>query len=322
MKLKDIIELPYCERGTRLTQGGDLYFNIGQIKVISSSTTGPMGYYNKHNYELKENSFVYAIEGANAGYVSIYPPQKIWLMDVAGVVNIKKEFVKKYGKEQMALFLQYYFVKNRHNNGTQPKFNLKRCLEIEINFDIIKRIAQAQLTVLEQNEETFDRIIENYGSLQDRCKNYISLREFMVNYKDRGKRLVVGRDLYQNLGDIKVISSTTTGPMGYYNQSNYELKENDFVYAIDGANAGYVSIYPPQMVWLTDHAGVISVKDIYANKYSKLTIAIFLQNIFTQNLSNTGTQPMFILKSMLDVPIDISYLDVLEGLLVEQCEES
>ena len=318
MKLKDIIELPYCERGARLTQGGDLYFNTGQIKVISSSTTGPMGYYNKYNYKLKENSFVYSIEGANAGYVSIYPPQRIWLMDVAGVVNIKSEFIEKYGKEQMALFLQYYFVKNRHNNGTQPKFNLKRCLEIEIDFDVIRKIAQAQLTVLEQNEEIFDRIIENYGSLQGRRKNYINLREFMVNYKDRGKRLVVGRDLYQNLGDIKVISSTTTGPMGYYNQSNYELKENDFIYAIDGANAGYVSIYPPQNVWLTDHAGVISVKDVYINKYSKITIAIFLQNIFTQNLSNTGTQPMFILKSILDLQIDIGYLDVLEGLLVEQ----
>ena len=317
MKLKDIIELPYCERGTRLTQGGDLYFNTGEIRVISSSTTGPMGFYNKHNYELKENSFVYSIEGANAGYVSIYPPQKIWLMDVAGVVNIKKELVEQYGKEEMALFLQYYFVKNRHNNGTQPKFNLKRCLEIEIDFDIINKIAQAQLAVLEQNEEIFNRIIEKYTSLQRRSRKYIALREFMNNYKDRGKRLVVGRDLYQNLGNVRVISSTTTGPMGYYNQSNYELKENDFVYAVDGANAGYVSVYPPQKVWLTDHAGVISVKDIFLEKYSKITIAIFLQNIFTQNLSNTGTQPMFIIKSMLDVPIDIGYLDVLENLLAE-----
>lgn len=315
MKLKDIMEFPYCERGSRLTQGGDLYFNTGQIKVISSSTTGPMGYYNRYNYELQENSFVYSIEGANAGYVSIYLPQKIWLMDVAGVINIKREYIAQYGKQQIALFLQYYFVKNRHNNGTQPKFNLKRCLDVEISFEILDRIAQMQLTTLEQNEEIFDRIIEKYSLLRNRKKHLICLRDFMDYYKDRGKRLVVGRDLYQNIGDIKVISSTTTGPMGYYTQSNYDLNENDFVYAIDGANAGYVSIYSPQKVWLTDHAGVITVKDTYVKQYSKIAIALFLQNIFTHNLSNTGTQPMFILKSMLDVSIDIGYLDVLENMI-------
>lgn len=316
MKLKDIIELPYRERGSRLTQGGSLYFNTGKIKVISSSTTGPMGYYNKSNYELKENSFVYSIEGY-AGYVSIYPPQKIWLMDVAGVVNIKNEIIERYGKEEVALFLQYYFVKNRHNNGTQPKFNLKRCLEVDIDFKIIEKIKQIQLTALEQNEVVFDKIVENYDLLKIRKKNYIDLREFMTAYKDRGSRLVIGRDLYQNSGNIKVISSTTTGPMGYYNRSNYELKYNDFIYAIDGANAGYISIYSPQKIWLTDHAGVISVKEDFLSKYNKVTIAIFLQNIFINNLSNTGTQPMFILKSLLDVPIDIGYLDVLEKLIFD-----
>ena len=317
MKLKDIIELPYCERGSRLTQGGDLYFNTGSIRVISSSTTGVMGYYNKYNYELKDNSFVYSIEGANAGYVSIYSPQKIWLMDVAGVVNIKREIINRYGKEEVALFLQFYFVNNRYNNGTQPKFNLKRCLEIDIDFGIFDKIMQIQLEVFEQNEKVFDRIIEKYDSLKNRNKTFICLKELLNSYKERSGRLVIGRDLYQNMGNIKVISSTITGPMGYYNKSNYELKQNDFVYAIDGANAGYVSIYSPQKIWLTDHAGVISVKESFLDRYSKETIAIFLQNFFTNNLSNTGTQPMFILKSLLEAPIDIGYLDVLEKLIID-----
>ena len=43
--------------------------------------------------------------------------------------------------------------------------------------------------------------------------------------------------------------------------------------------------------------------------------SVFLQNIFTKNLQNTGTQPMFIIKSILDLSIDTGYLEPLENLL-------
>jgi hypothetical protein len=315
MKLKDIIELPYCERGSRITQGGDLYRNRGDIRVISSTTTGPMGYYDKYNYILKKNSFVYSIEGCNSGYVSIYEPQKIWLMDVAGVINIKEEYLNIYSKESIALFLQFYFVKHRHNNGTQPKFNLKRCLEIEIDLTLIEKTFSIDISAIEEDSMLYEKIISNYSLIEKREKIMIPIRDFITNYKERGTRLVVGRDLYQCRGKIKVISSTTTGPMGYYDKCNYDIKNNDFVYAIDGANAGYVSKYDPQKIWLTDHAGIVTVKDEYCKAYGSMTIALFLQNIFVNNLGNTGTQPMFILKSILDLNIDIGYLKALEEVL-------
>lgn len=315
MKLKDMIEFPYQERGERITQGRELYWDRGSIKVISSATNGPMGYYSKYNYQLKDNSFVYSIEGSNAGYVSIYKPQKIWLMDVAGVVNIKDEYIQTYGKETVALFLQGYFVKNRHNNGTQPKFTLKRCLDMDIDINILKQIKSVDLSRIARDAQLMEHIYKNYGQMEHHEKRYVLLRDILESYRERGTRLVVGRDLYQNRGGIPVISSTTTGPMGYYNKYNYELCERDIVYAIDGANAGYTSFYGEKEIWLTDHAGVIRIKRELTEKYSMISLAVFLQNIFTKNLLNTGTQPMFTIKSILDLSIDTGYLEPLENLL-------
>lgn len=316
MRIRDIIEFPYYERGERIVQARDLYLNPGNIKVISSGTEGPMGYYNKANFTLMENSFVYAIEGY-AGMVSIYQPQDIWLTDVAGVVNVKQEYIDEYGKENIAIFLQYYFLRNRHNNGQQPKFTLKRCLDIEIDLSIINVIKNVDTSELEYYHNLFERISKHYNEMLVDKGEIIYFSEFIEKYKERGVRLVQGSDLYPNPGDIKVISSTTTGAMGHYNRSNFELKKNDFVYTIDGANAGYILLFKPQKIWLTDHAGVVTVKDKYVDKYGKYAIAIFLQMFFRNNIANTGTQPKFVIKNLLNKEIDLTKLDALNKMNLE-----
>ena len=166
------------------------------------------------------------------------------------------------------------------------------------------------LSEVEFEETIKDNVKKYYSQIYHIEEEMIFLEDFIDGYIERGVRLVKGRDLYINHGSIKVISSTTTGPMGYYNKGNYLLKDNDFVYAIDGANAGYVSFYAPQEIFLTDHAGVISVKEQYVNQYGKVAIALFLQDYFVK-LRSRGTQPTFLLKNNVNLKLNIKKLDVI-----------
>ena len=68
------------------------------------------------------------------------------------------------------------------------------------------------------------------------------------------------------------------------------------------------TLYKPQKVFITDHAGVITVKDDYVKKYGKLSIALFLQSYFTK-LTSKGTQPTFILKNNLKIRLNLSLLE-------------
>lgn len=326
MLFRDFIEIgTIVERGKRITNE-DMYNNFGGIKVISSKIDGCFGYVSEEYINLpsninakqyiNENTFVYAIEGS-AGYISLYEPQKIWLSDVSGIFDVKKKYIDKYGKYLIAVFLQDFFINNRHNNGTQPKFLIKNILNKKINIDILDKLVKIDLSEVDIEESIYDNVKLNYNEIFiTKNPNKIMLRDFIDGYIERGKRLVKGRDLYSEYGNIKVISSTTTGPMGYYNKSNYELKENDFLYAIDGVNAGYVSLYEPQLIFITDHAGVISVKEEYVKRYGKIAVALFLQDYFMKQTSK-GTQPTFLLKNNLNLEMDLNILEIVSKMKLD-----
>ncbi len=130
----------YVERGNRITIE-DIYNNYGEYPVYSSTITGNIGYYNSTNQEINENSLLYAIEG-NAGSISIpfSKVNKIWLLDVAGVIDIKDDYLKKYSKESISIYLEYMFRNNRHNNSGQPKFLIKKNLDLLIDLNSIEII--------------------------------------------------------------------------------------------------------------------------------------------------------------------------------------
>ena len=128
----------YQERGNRITLE-DIYNNYGEYPVYSATITGNIGFYNQSNYSLRDNSFLYAIEG-NAGSITIAPSKhkKIWIFDVAGVLNIKKEYIASFSKEAIAIYLGFLFRNNRHNNSSQPKFLIKKNLDLEVDLNILE----------------------------------------------------------------------------------------------------------------------------------------------------------------------------------------
>lgn len=140
VKLEDIIK-NNIERGDRLTEP-EIYSGYGDIPVYSSTVTGPYGYYRTFNTEIDSSTIIYTIEGSNAGFVLIPVKEKIFLTDVAGIINIKDEYIKTYGKMAIAIYLQHLFIQNRHNTGKQPKFLVKRNMKMEINLDILKKISE------------------------------------------------------------------------------------------------------------------------------------------------------------------------------------
>jgi len=128
----------FQERGNRITVE-DIYNNYGEYPVYSSTITGNIGFFDKYNYTLSDDSLVYAIEG-NAGSISIpiSPNNKIWLLDVAGVINLKEEYISNYKKEIIAVYLEYLFRNNRHNNSGQPKFLIKKNLDLQVDLSVLK----------------------------------------------------------------------------------------------------------------------------------------------------------------------------------------
>jgi len=128
----------YIERGKRITLE-DIYNNYGKYPVYSSTITGNIGFFNKYNQKINDNCLIYAIEG-NAGSISIpiSLSNKIWLLDVAGVIELSNELLDSYSKESIALYLEYLFRNNRHNNSGQPKFHIKRNLDLNIDLEAIK----------------------------------------------------------------------------------------------------------------------------------------------------------------------------------------
>lgn len=139
IKLEKFIE-SYIERGIRLTEA-DIYNGYGNIPVYSSTISGPIGYYNKANYKLNDKSIIYTIEG-NAGYILKPKDKEIFYTDVAGIINIKEEYYDKYNIFAIAIYLQYLFIKNRHNTGKQPKFLVKRNLNMKINLDVLDKLSK------------------------------------------------------------------------------------------------------------------------------------------------------------------------------------
>lgn len=307
MKFGNIIQKVIC-RGD-FVSNKIIYDNYGKYPVYSAATTGPVGFYNKFNYVTQNNSFIISLNG-NAGFVSLVEEnKKIFIGSDCGVIEIKQEFLEKYSKEIIAIWLQDFCIKNRHVNGTQPKFAIDRNFNKQINENILKMINDIDLSVEDIDDKIYKKI-ENLNITLSISRNRILLKDMIDKYKERGKRLVKGRDLYYERGNIKAISSTTIGPMGYYSTSNYNLKDNDFIYSIDGANAGYISLYKPQPVFITDHAGVITIKEKYIQKYGKLAVALFLQDYFAKQASK-GTQPTFLLKNNLNLELSIDKLEIL-----------
>lgn len=307
MKFKDIIKNSIC-RGDFISNE-IMYNNKGKIPVFSATTTGAVGFYKYSNYKFKKNSFLISLNG-NAGFVSyIKDSTEIWIGSDCGVVEVIDSIINNYPKELIALWLQDFCVKNRHVNGTQPKFAIDRNYEKEIDIDFLQKLSSINLDDFNCENDIQKEIFEKYKNITKiDFSSKIKLQEFIDGYIERGKRLVKGRELYFEKGNIKAISSTTSGPMGYYSKSNYNFTNNDFIYSIDGANAGYISIYKPQNLFITDHAGVITVRNFYVKKYGKLAIALFLQNYFTKAASK-GTQPTFLLKNNLKMHIDLSVLE-------------
>lgn len=307
MKFCEIIEKVIC-RGD-FVSNKMIYENHGEFPVYSATTTGPVGFYKNYNYITKSNSFIISLNG-NAGFVSLVKEaSKVFIGSDCGVIEIKQNFLKKYNKEIIAIWLQDFCIKNRHVNGTQPKFAIDRNYNKQINENILNIINNIDLSAENIDDQIYKRI-GNLNLARDFTSKKILLKDMIDKYKERGKRLVKGRELYYERGNVKAISSTTTGPMGYYNTSNYNLEENDFVYSIDGANAGYISLYLPQPVFITDHAGVITIKKEYVQKYGKLVISLFLQDYFVKQASK-GTQPTFLLKNNLNLELNLGKLEVL-----------
>ena len=301
----------YIARGN-LIRNEDLYNHYGNVPVYSAQTTGPIGYYNKTNYNTTQNTFIFSLNGANAGYISITKENiPIWFSSDTGVLELKEEYLKKYPKEILSVWLQDFFVKNRHNNGTQPKFSILKVLDKEIDISYLNYLSQLDLQELDY-EQKLESILTDIDEInKTNGTNTIRLKDFICSYKERGKRLVKGRDLYINHGNIKVISATTTGATGYYNSFNEHIADNQFLYSIDGYNAGYVSILPEQSFFMTDHAGIIEVPKETLTKYGRIAIALWLQDYFCKNSTSNGSQPTFMLKNVLDLSLDLDKLEIL-----------
>lgn len=316
MILKKLLK-SYIPRGELITNE-DIYNGYGSIPVYSATTTGAVGYYRKSNYITTPYTMLVSNNG-NAGFVSLLPDNKeIWFGSDCGILELEDWVYQKYNKEIIAVWLQDFFIKNRHVNGTQPKFSLSRCINKDVDLNALDNLKNIDFSEVDLDDCVYESVKKYFNELNDsNTKNTIKLKNFINGYIERGKRLVIGRDLYTNYGNIKVISSTTTGPMGYYTRSNYELKPNDFLYTIDGANAGYVLLFSPQSIFITDHAGVISVKDEYNEKYGKVAIALLLQDYFVKKASK-GTQPTFLLKNNLELELDLNRLHVLSKMKLDK----
>lgn len=312
MLFKDILH-SYFARGT-LIRNEDLYNHYGNIPVYSAQTTGPIGYYNKTNYTTTQNTFIFSLNGANAGYISITDSNiPIWFSSDTGVLELKDIYIKQYSKEILSIWLQDFFIKNRHNNGTQPKFSILKILNKKIDISYLEYLSKLDLTELNY-EHILASVLKNIEDINiTRGTNNILLKDFISNYKERGKRLVKGRDLYINHGNIKVMSATTSGATGYYNSFNEHLSNNQFIYSIDGYNAGYISILPEQDFFMTDHAGIIEVEQATVEKYGRVAISLWLQDHFCKNRTSNGSQPTFMLKNVLDTTLDLDKLEILSN---------
>lgn len=317
MKLKEIITA-YKERGGYITE--ELIYNkYGSCPVYSASSLGTIGYYNKHNYITTPYTFIYTLNGIAGSVLITHEKEKIWFSNDTGVIEIDPNIAKQYKKETIAIYLQYLFICNRHNNGGRPKFSIKRCLEVVIDMEVLDFIENHENKEVGVELELKKNIVKILGQtdLWDN-KSTIKLEDLIESYKERGKRLTYGKDIYLSCGKIKIISADIYKPMGYYNSANYIIKENSFIYTIDGNNAGSILLINPENIWLTDHAGVINIKKQYVDEYGRLAIAIYLDAIFKANRDGTGARPQFLLKKVLKLNLNLCHIRMLTEMRLER----
>lgn len=313
MKLREAIRT-FKERGGSITDT-DIYKSKGTYPVYTAKTSGFYGFYDKYNYELTNNSLIYSLNGAKAGYVLISNFDKIWFSNDTGILELEARFLEKYNKETIAIYFNYLFENNRHNTGSRPKFSLNRCLDIELDLNELSRINN--FVKNQPKNKLYKKLLTKELKneiIAIKPQKIAILKDMIESYEERGKRLTAEKDLYSDYGSVEVYSADTSGPMGYYKSSNHYLKENGLIYTIDG-NAGSILLINERNIWLTDHAGVIYIKPEYINTYGKTSLAIYLQHVFQNNCSSKDGRPQFLIKKVLNTEINLDELEYISKIV-------
>lgn len=296
MNIEGILDGEVLERGRRITLE-KIYNEPGPYPVYSSTISGPIGYYKYFNRIISPNSLIYTIEGANAGHILIPNGDKIWLMDVAGVINIKQEIVEEFGIEAIALYLQSIFKKRRHSEGTQPKFLLSRNMDIEIDFE--------DLRLFKEKVESY-KDVAMYNSLDIKGKlntifssniHFSTFREIRIGdeFEVRLGKFLAEKSAYQFPGSTPVYTASTSGyPQFYVDKTKLAnpLEQGPTLIWNRNGYAGQLTIIDDNReFFLTDHSGLLKPFPEHAEKYNLLFIKHYLPAILqlhTQSMANLG----------------------------------
>ena len=291
--LKNVV---ITESGERVTKGKD-HIDNGLYYVYGGGDKNEKFKVNKSNREgfnCKISKY-----GASAkNFISIIN-DKFWLHDNGFTIKSNNEniLLTEYLANFMVLILRTEENYKRLNLGAPPKLSMDIFYELMIPIPKM----EIQTKCVEQLNDLSNQK-ELINSMKDGIKRqmkYFIDSQIQKSVNDNNVEFKMLKDLCEikngkaitkqqlNEGNIPVVGGGVK-PLGYHNE--YNLEENTIIISKDGANAGYVSIYPIK-IYASGHALYIdNIKiNVIKKKYLYYILKHFEKKIYS--FQKGGAQP-------------------------------
>lgn len=297
--------------------------NPGRYPVYSAKTTGDMnkGYINTYDYNME--CLQVTSDGAKAGTIiyrekmrfSVGPATRIWHI---------KDCIKNLSLKYIEIKLRSVFSSKDFSWTKKASLYRIKNIEFEIpvddngNYDIEKqKEIVKKYEIVEEKKKELKEKLDYFKDVQvdfmateiSKYKEYKVSDIFDISLGD-GK--YTKSYSAQNIGEFPLYSGQTDGE--YANISSYDYDGSYLTWAKDGL-AGYIMHHDDEKFSITNHRGILLLKDGYSNLNLEF-LKIILEPIFRKNIKGRlGTQEkneyttlskeMIIdIKDKLKIPID------------------
>lgn len=293
--------------------------NNGKYEVYTGTTIGSFGFINSYDYD--EPLLTYTTDGENAATIKILSGRYSVGGHRAILFPKNENIVIDYFKWT----LQKLFFDNV-KNGDVPSITWSRIKNLSVlvpidcdgNYDIEKqKEIVKKYEIVEEKKKELKEKLDYFKDVQvdfmateiSKYKEYKVSDIFDISLGD-GK--YTKSYSAQNIGEFPLYSGQTDGE--YANISSYDYDGSYLTWAKDGL-AGYIMHHDNEKFSITNHRGILLLKDGYSNLNLEF-LKIILEQIFRKNIKGRlGTQEkneyttlskeMIIdIKDKLKIPID------------------
>lgn len=272
--------------------------NKGEYPVYSATINEPYGFIS--SYDFRNKKVFCVVNYGNSGKTYLINDNKFSIGRNISALEVKKEFDGSVDLEYVRIVSESKFIDNA--KGTKQK-NLNQRLVKNTKIKIpIKEDGNYDIETQKEIVKKYKIVEEKKKELKEKLDYFKDVQvDFMATEISKYKEYKVS-DIFdislgdgkytksysaQNIGEFPLYSGQTDGE--YANINSYDYDGSYLTWAKDGL-AGYMMHHDNEKFSITNHRGILLLKDEYSNLNLEF-LKIILEPIFRKNIKGRlGTQ--------------------------------